>query len=901
MADEKRYQNEPGSERPELAHVLFMDLVRHSELPMEEQRQYLSELQQIVRAVNSFREADKEGNLICLPTGDGMALVFFQDLFRAVECAIETAKVLKARPYLKLRIGLNVGPVYRVADINTNLNVSGGGINVAQRVMDAGDAGHILLSFASAEMLSHLGAWKPFLRDLGEHQVKHGIKIRFYNLCTPEAGSVGIPEKLSTKQKGITDPKERTIARLFRTLKLRGSFTPVIVVGVVGLVPAAWVAWHIGRPHPSVEAWRWYDEGIRSLRDGTYYTAMRALERAVQLDSSFSLAHARLAEASAELEYDEKAKTELLEASVPAFRALLLTPSERLRFQAAYFTVMKDFTHAIEKLKALEEEAAADDKAGMLVEVGRAYENSGNIPAALKSYTESAKLNNQYAAAFLRRGILYRKQQDLRNASDDFDRAQELYRMTSNAEGLTEVLYQRCNMLTKMGRMTEAQPLVEEALRKARSNSNEYQEIRGLLQFSNILYMQGDVVGGQHQAEEAIDLARQKGIEVLAASGLTDLGAALYVKGDYSRAEPYLRNALELAKRLKSLRVQARACLHLGGVLLAEGRNEEGLAFTQQAVELFREGGFRTEAARALIPTGRALADKGDYSGAGNVFRQQIALGELVNDQLGIALAQDGLGDVLIAQEDYPTALQCFDKSMALNQGLGDQLGVAYSELNRSVALWMIGRYSEAGQALDHGRGIADKLGGNRPLLADIYATRAAMALSQRNIDAGKEFIQKAKSLGEQDNALLGNLKVSEGLAQVAMGRLNAGLDLLRQSIAMARTSGNHPLLTRSQLATAECELAANHPAEALSLALDIHKTFGSEGQIESKWRVFEVIANAAKVQGLEPMASKYDDLATSALTAMRQQWGQQAFEGFMSRQDIQLLRSNYARIRQMK
>src|SRR5439155_22120735 len=161
----------------EMAHVLFMDLVSYSLLPMDQQKDYLNELQQVVRESPRFRGAETDGEIIRLPTGDGMALAFFGDPTAPAQCALEVAAALKTRPHLKLRMGIHTGPVYRVADVNANANVAGGGINVAQRVMDCGDAGHILVSKSVADVLLQLSKWAPFLTDLGEHAVKHGVKV----------------------------------------------------------------------------------------------------------------------------------------------------------------------------------------------------------------------------------------------------------------------------------------------------------------------------------------------------------------------------------------------------------------------------------------------------------------------------------------------------------------------------------------------------------------------------------------------------------------------------------------------------------------------------------------------------------------------------------------------------
>jgi serine/threonine protein kinase/class 3 adenylate cyclase len=186
----------------EMAHVLFLDIVGFSKLPMNDQREILRELQQTVSSSFAFVRAQRREQLISLPTGDGMALVFFGDLESPARCALEVSQTLQERgSRLKLRMGVHTGPVYRVADINSNGNVAGGGINIAQRVMDCGDARHILVSGTAAEMLGQVSFWSSRLHDLGEVEVKHGQIIRVFNLYGPEFGNPEVPEKIKGKRK----------------------------------------------------------------------------------------------------------------------------------------------------------------------------------------------------------------------------------------------------------------------------------------------------------------------------------------------------------------------------------------------------------------------------------------------------------------------------------------------------------------------------------------------------------------------------------------------------------------------------------------------------------------------------------------------------------------------------
>jgi eukaryotic-like serine/threonine-protein kinase len=216
----------------EMAHVLFTDIVGYSKLPMDHQEAVLHTLQEIVSATAEFLQAQATQEMIRLPTGDGMALVFFGDAEAAARCALEVSRGLKSHPEIPLRMGLHSGPVYRIADINANQNVAGGGINIAQRVMDCGDAGHILASRSVADVLGQLSNWKDCLHDLGEAEVKHGVRIHLYNLYTHDAGNAGQPQKLHMAQK--TESTVRSMAkrkRLALGLVVAGAIAALAVGG----------------------------------------------------------------------------------------------------------------------------------------------------------------------------------------------------------------------------------------------------------------------------------------------------------------------------------------------------------------------------------------------------------------------------------------------------------------------------------------------------------------------------------------------------------------------------------------------------------------------------------------------------------------------------------------------
>src|SRR5437016_12689242 len=190
MADEQKTQL-----RLEIAHVLFMDIVGYSKRLIDEQSEALHELNQIVRNTEAARAAEAAGQLIFLPTGDGMALVFTGSVEEPVECALQISQKLCAQPSLPVRMGIHSGPVHHVADVNQRENIAGAGINIAQRVMDCGDAGHILLSKRVADDLAQYRRWQPYLHELGDFEVKHGVVVSVVNLYADVVGNPAPPAK----------------------------------------------------------------------------------------------------------------------------------------------------------------------------------------------------------------------------------------------------------------------------------------------------------------------------------------------------------------------------------------------------------------------------------------------------------------------------------------------------------------------------------------------------------------------------------------------------------------------------------------------------------------------------------------------------------------------------------
>src|SRR5213083_24460 len=219
----------------EIAHVLFIDVVGYSKLLVNEQREVVEQLNRTVRKTPRFRKSEGGGKLIRIPVGDGMALVFFQTPEEPVQCAMEIARALKNHPQIRLRMGVHSGPVDQVKDVNDRSNVTGVGINIAQRVMDCGDAGHILLSSRIADDLSQQTRWRPSLHELGPVQVKHSVKVEIVNFYTDEVGNPQLPDKIKRAQEEQRAVDHRAASVSARKWSLIiGSLLIVVAAAIAG-------------------------------------------------------------------------------------------------------------------------------------------------------------------------------------------------------------------------------------------------------------------------------------------------------------------------------------------------------------------------------------------------------------------------------------------------------------------------------------------------------------------------------------------------------------------------------------------------------------------------------------------------------------------------------------------
>ena len=690
-----------------------------------------------------------------------------------------------------------------------------------------------------------------------------------------------------------------SIARLLDRLGRGSRVRAIVVIALPVALLAAWLALGNRRasPHePTTAAKGWYEIGTGALRDGAYYQASKALERAVELDSGFTLAHARLAEAYTEIDNIDKAKEELLLAASLVPDRTSLPQADAMYLDAIMGTVRRDFTQAIDQYRKIVEQAADSDKASAQVDLGRAFEKNDNLDKAIESYQQATKLNSQSAAAFLRLAILYGRQQKLKDATEAFDEAEAIYQALSNQEGVTEVFYQRGTLLSRMGKLDEARRKLSEALRMTQNPpTNKYQQIRILLQLSSLSWSEGDTVQAQGHAREAIDLAQAAEMRSLAASGLVDLGTAYFFRGEYDEAEKYFKQALDFAGRSRARRTEARALLSLGSLSVQRGNSDEAIPYIEQARAFYQPGGYGKETSLALNLLGRAYQDKGDYAPALEIFEQQLGLAETIGDALQQALSHASIGLLLgMDQERYTEALNHLTDSYKINSRLGAQLNIGYNLMNSGSLLWRLGRYSEARTALNQALSIAGRPEASyKELLAGVHLSNAQMALSQQRFAQAKEEGQQAlDSAGSKYAVIALQAECALGLAKAFSGAPQAGRQLCQQAVTRASETTNPRLLSNALLALAEVMLKTDDAQNALAKALEAQNRFAQSGQQDSEWRAWLIAARASQLSGNESHVKEYISRADNLLLNLQQKWGAREYSSFARRPDVRSYRN---------
>ena len=656
-------------------------------------------------------------------------------------------------------------------------------------------------------------------------------------------------------------------------------------IAVMILLAIAWSvrAWNRRPYQPKTAAVVWYQKGMDAMHSMAFDSAQRAFLKAVEVDPNFALAHASLARAYDEMGYSEKAKEQMLRA-VEAEQAINLSGKDTKRLRVLQSMVMHQYDDAVPLLRQLEREASRPEKPAAELEAGWLAEKQYDTDAAEAAYRRALAMNPAYAAAALRLGFIQQRLGDDDPAEESFTKAEDLYKASSDYEGITETLYQRANYLNRRNRPAEAMQDVDQAIAKARAIENRYQEIRLQLLKSTLVRKQGDRNRAAELAEQAIESALNEGMDNLAASGRIALGNAFFAKGEYDFAEKNYRSALDIARRGKLRHYEALASVQLGSLFEQKNDPEQARQFVKAAIPLYDEAGYLRESVQAVTLLGSILCKLGSYAEAIQTLQQALPQAIRLRDSVTEARIRERLVDLLQARGNWPEALKESEQSARLPLSLGDRV---YQQLNCAGLYWRLGRWQDATQSLAEIEQLRQKE--EDPLNLSLLSLRhAEMAYAEGRFEKAKAEARKAiaatPAKGDQTEA---EARLIEALAVVRTGRRNEGiqsaLGLVRE-FEQARLAGN---AASARLAIAEALVGTGEIKIVRALMQDALTFFDQHGIWESDWRAHLI---AARVSEKPAESSNHQKLARAALDQLRSLWPSGDVEAYLKRADIELL-----------
>lgn len=764
-----------SSGRVEIAHVLFLDIAGYAGVPIERQQTVLEEFQGLVSHSAEFLQAEANDQLVRIPAGDGLGLVFFGDPEQPVRCAQELSLALRDRPQWKLRMGIHSGLVYRIADINANLNVSGGGVNIARAVMDCGDAGHILVSKNVAEVLLEVGSWAQALHDLGEKEIKEGVRLPIFNLYTAEIGNPKLPHRLS--------PPERKRSRLKS------------VIGIAVLLSLVFLGafYFLTRPSPST-------------RMGLALSKHRR---------SFAVLGVRNATGRSETAYLATALPEMLTTELGAGEQLRTTPGEDITRVKLDLSLPDTDTLAAQTLAKVRRNLGADlvvvgsyvalSGGSIRIDLHLQDAASGEVLASVRETGEETNLFDLVSrtGAKLREKcnisqVTPEQEPGVKAALPSTPEATRFY-----AEGLAKLRVADAlsarDLLQKAVVADPKHALAHSALaaawsalgydEKARQSAKNAFDLSAELSREDRLLVEARYREASKEWENAVGIYR-----TLFGFFPDNLEYGLLLARTQTRAGKG-KDGLVTIESLRRLpepaRVDPRIDLVAADTSFFLGDFQQSATLATQAAEKGKSQDARLVLARALYRECSALEKLNRLKEAVDVAAEARGIYGAVGDQNGVASIAEATANVLADQGDLAGASRAYKEELSIVRSLGNRRGEASALNNLALVLKPLGEQEEASkmwmEALTAFREIGDKNNS-----AQVLLNIGGVQHDEGDHKAAKKTYEEALALSREINDQAGMASALTAIATAldALGDCTQAHKMLDQAIAIDIAGG---------------------------------------------------------------------------------------------------------------
>jgi tetratricopeptide (TPR) repeat protein len=621
------------------------------------------------------------------------------------------------------------------------------------------------------------------------------------------------------------------------------------------------------------------------IRQGNYAEATRVLQSVISKDPHYAMAYARLAEAWYDLDFQGSAQQELLIALPGRSR---LTSLDRTYLDAIHATVTGDPSSALEDYKRILNDLPSSDRSSGYVDLGMAYERAGNIAHALASYAQAAARDSNNPAAYMHTGILQSRLHHTKEGDRAFARAQSIFEnevdsfgRAGNPEGLAELDFERGYAANDRGDSKDAEPLLERSRDEALKIPSIQLEIRALSQLSSvesILYHDSQAV---EDAERAIQLARDNQLGSWAAAGLVRLANAQRVQGHLKEAEQPLQEAIQILHQNPQPRVEALANSTLASLMSQEHLPDKVAEPAQLALDYYKKNGFSEGATGAGLLLVRAERDKGQYKQALEDGSALLALAAQSGLPAFRTQAEETVGTVYLAREQYPEALAHFQNAEHLANS--DRLR-SYQAFDCGRAFWMLGRYAESEAKLK-------QASAEPALLSSVGESRVESLLSQQKYGPAQALAQQVIARNPDMVAdRKQNLEQDEVVAEAHLGLKKQALAGLSAYVAPDPTNTSPADVAQAKLTVAEIYLSMGMNQQAHVAAQSALDYFATAGSLDSELRSACLAAAASKAMKDNANFNLYSKKVVDILGGIRQTWGPESFQQYISRPDMHAL-----------
>ncbi len=867
----------PG--RLEIAHVLFMDLVAFSAWPMEEQRQGIRKLQDIVLSTPQARDAERSGNLIRLPTGDGIALVFFGDPLACVETALDVSSKLKGTD-LKLRMGINTGAIYRVADINENLNAAGSGINIAQRIMDAGDGGHILVSKSVADILLPLKQWAPHLHDLGVHPVKHGLKLQFYNLYTAETGNPAVPARF----------RARSAARLRLRLAVAAACILAAILSVYAVrhmqtkrrSSLAVMGFRNITGRPEVD---WVSTGLADgLRTELASTGkLRAISGEESAEMWKDLGLARL---------DSMGKTSLHWLHNRGADIVIVGSYTDLDGGRIHLDLAIQDTAAGETIDSLEADGTESGIAQLVREAGqriRIKMGLGQISAEGERQVAATQPSTEAAQLYFQ-GLAKLRTYEPMQARGYLQRA------AISDEAFPFVHASLAEALSMLGYDGEAKEEAKKAFDLSKSLSFEdrtsiegryrgmasdwpaaIDAYRRLYNYApqNLDYglklAEAQRAGGKGQDGLATltslrKLAKPEGNDPRIDLEEAETAASL---GDLKRGLEVASNAAEKAQATGARLLKSRALTWSCDAQRRLGQMDKARRSCEQARRIAMDLGDDLDTARAVNDLANIANDQGDLEAARNLFEQALALARKIGAQRDISGALNNLGIVLAAQGHLGEAKDRYQEALKIQQNIGFKSEIPNTLEDIGNLLDQEGDLAGARASYEQAISAAQEAGNERAL-AGSKTNLAAVLFEQGKVSEAELECREALALERKLNVKSDLAQTLDNLGDILVARddLPNAEQSYREALKIQEEMGQKGAAASTKIGLATLYLESDRASQAESTIRPAIQEFEQEKDASDAAAARLVLVKSLLAQKMVPGAEKELGIANNAVNA---------------------------------